>query len=234
MPWLVGGANFLAMSDARDDFMSRIVSGKTFAEVGGLWGTISERISVAHTMGATELTMIDVTTEGDPLWTRFEARMKELAVPDYRCVVSDICAVQGQSYANVHCSGVLYHHPNPQHLLGALRGITEEHLVLSSAVTQESVSNEHGEYSIPPSGVIFVPALSEQERAVLGAYWREVGAEAHGITEPASYSPDEFGPWWWLPTAKAMAGMASAAGFEVLDDAPIWAGNAHTLLLRRI
>ncbi len=220
------------MADARDVFVGRVVRGKTFADVGGLWGTVSEKVSVAHGHGASELTMIDVTEEGGALWTAFEARMQAAGIQDHRCVSSDVCAVEDLAFDVVHCSGVLYHHPNPQLLLGALRRLTREHLVLSSAITQETVSNAKGTYRIPPSGVLFVPALGDAERAILAEYWRGAGAEVHGITTPVRYSPDDFGPWWWLPTARSMAAMASAAGFEVLEGASIWGGNAHTLLLR--
>jgi len=220
--------------DARNKYLSQSVPGKTFAEVGGLWGTVNEKVSVAHKYGATALTMIDITEEGGDLWAAFDERMNKKSVSDYKCVIADICDYEGDTFDVVHCSGVLYHHPNPQILLAALRSITRETLILSSAVTQEKVKNKHGCYEIPPSGVLFVPALNDQERAILGEYWRGVGAEAHGITEPAHYTPTAFGPWWWLPTKTSMAGMARAAGFEVIDESPIWSGNAHTLHLKRI
>lgn len=220
------------MVDPRDVFIGKAVRGRTFADVGGLWGTVNEKVSVAHKQGATELAMIDVTTEGGDLWHAFDERMRTQRIAGYRKVVADVCLVEGLAFDVVHCSGVLYHHPNPQQLLGALRRMTREHLVLSSAITQEVVENEHGTYRIPPSGVLFVPALNDKERAILAAYWRAVGADVHGITVPVKYRATDFGPWWWLPTAESMVAMASAAGFEVLDRASIWGGNAHTLLCR--
>lgn len=219
------------MTDARDEYIRRTVRGRSFADIGGLWGTVNEKVSVAHAAGAAELTMIDITVEGGELWKLFEQRMRTAGISGYRCVSTDICAVQDQRFDVVHCSGVLYHHPNPQTLLAALRRATGEHLVLSSAVTRSVIENRHGRYEIPPSGVILVPALNDAERAILGAYWKEVGAEAHGITAPARFHPSDFGPWWWLPTATAMGAMARAAGFDIVDHAPIWGGNAHTYLL---
>lgn len=219
--------------DARDRFLAQVVRGRTFAEVGGLWGTVSEKVSVAHDHGARALTMIDISEEGGELWQAFHARMRDHGIEGVRSIVGDICEVRGVSFEVVHCSGVLYHHPNPQTLLAALRSITRDLLILSSAVTQERIENEHGFFVMPPSGVLFVPALAESERAILASYWRSAGAEAHGITQPCVYRPKDFGPWWWLPTKTSMAGMARAAGFEVLDESPIWGGNAHTLLLRR-
>jgi hypothetical protein len=38
--------------DLRDQYISKVVTDKTFAEVGGLWGTINEKISVAYQYGA--------------------------------------------------------------------------------------------------------------------------------------------------------------------------------------
>ena len=39
------------MSDVRDTYISQVVAGKSFADVGGLWGTVNEKVSVAHTHG---------------------------------------------------------------------------------------------------------------------------------------------------------------------------------------
>jgi hypothetical protein len=134
----------------------------------------------------------------------------------------------------VHCSGVIYHHPSPLALLLALRKVTSGHLVLTSAVQQEHIENQYGTYSMPPSGVLFVPALSATERLILGTYWKEkAGVESClGITETVDWNANDFGPWWWLPTPKALAGMSESCGFEVLDQAPTWNGNASTLLLK--
>jgi hypothetical protein len=220
--------------DLRDEFIGRVVRGKTFAEVGGLWGTINEKVSVAHRLGAAELTMIDVTVEGGELWKLFRERMKSLGIEKYSCIVADICDVRDAQFDVIHCSGVLYHHPNPLSLIEAFRRATRGHLVLTSAITGTRVENERGVYEIPPSGVIFVPALEESERAVLDLYWREAGAEAYGITKKVAYRPDDFGPWWFLPTAQSMRAMCAACGFRTLDAGHIWNDNAYTILLEAV
>ncbi|WP_407525533.1 hypothetical protein [Methylobacterium oryzisoli] len=46
--------------DHRNDVIAKIVQGKSFAEVGGLWGLVNEKVSVAHDAGATDLCMIDI------------------------------------------------------------------------------------------------------------------------------------------------------------------------------
>jgi hypothetical protein len=117
-------------------------------------------------------------------------------------------------------------------MLAALRTITQEHLVLTSCITKETIENDEGRYDLPPSGVVFVPALSDDERKVLRRYWEGVGVAAHGLTGKASYHPNDFGLWWWLPTAAALVAMGQAAGFEVQERNLIWGNNALVLLLR--
>ena len=228
--------NMTNLADLRDQFISHSIPGKTFAEVGGLWGTINEKVSVAHKYNATSLTMIDVSPEDGELWQKFDQRMRDLGITEYRCISQDICSWELNNtiepFDVVHCSGVLYHHANPMIMLESLYKITRCHLILTSAITQELIENEQGRYQIPPSSVIFVPSLNERERAILKTYWQNTGVTvAYGITEKVTYNLEDFGPWWWLPTASAMRAMCEATGFKVIDSGLTWNNNAQTLLL---
>lgn len=225
------------MTDLRDEFIARVVRGHSFADVGGLWGTVNEKVSVAVRSKALTVAMVDISAPDSELWMQFSERLASLGISGCECISSDVCALAANGTARkfdvVHCSGVLYHHPNPIWFLEALRQIATRHLILTSAVTQETVSNDRGTFHIPPSGVIFVPALDQQERLILAKYWKEkagVGA-CYGITEPVQWNTRDFGPWWWLPTPRAMLAMAESAGFRVRDSGPTWNGNAHTALL---
>lgn len=222
--------------DVRDTYLGRVVKGKTFADVGGLWGVVNEKVSVAHRLGAKSLTMVDVQLLDNQLWHSFHERMRELKIGGYRTVSGDICKLSvdevGGPFDVVHCSGVLYHLPDPLRMLENLRKITRSHLVLTSAITREKIKNRAGRYRVPPSGAIFVPALSERERAVLKAYWAPKGVAADGITEPATFSLEDFGPWWWLPTSTALVAMCQSAGFKLVAGQPSWNGDAYTVLLQ--
>ena len=225
----------MTSEDPRDAFLARVVPGRTFADVGGLWGTVNEKVSVAHALGAAEVTMIDLTPEGGELWQKFHDRLDDLGVRNCRCMsrtVTDVASVQGLRFEVVHCSGVLYHHPNPLAFLAALRVMATRHLVLTSVILPEHVSNEHGEYHLPSSGVSFLPALSEGQRAVLGEYYRQSsGAIGAGLSTPYDYAVFDLEPWWWLPTPDALRAMCRAAGFRVRESALFWGGNALALLL---
>ena len=222
-------------TDLRDEFIARVVKDRTFADVGGLWGTINEKTSVAYKHGATSVTMIDVTPLDGDLWQKYDLRMQTMGIKVYHRLSSDVCDLKiediSQQFDIEHCSGVLYHHPNPMILLIALRRITSHSVVLTSTITQQIIENENGRYQIPPSGVLFVPALNDSERSILQAYWSKLGVEADGITKQVLFDVNNFAPWWWLPTAEALEAMCTAAGFMVIDSGLTWGGNAYTLLL---
>ncbi|MCC3471958.1 MULTISPECIES: tetratricopeptide repeat protein [unclassified Microcoleus] len=227
----------LENDDIRDRYIARVVKNQTFAEVGGLWGKVNEKVSVASKYGAVSLTMIDVTPASAHIWDDFRDRMASLNIANYNCISQDITQIQlaeiGEPYDVVHCAGVLYHHPHPLQILMSLRQITGQYLILTSAITQELIENERGRYEIPASGVIFIPALGEAERAILTAYWQQYtyGTPILGVIDKAVFDINDFGPWWWLPTAYALESMCKVAGFKVLDKGLTWYNNALTLLL---
>jgi hypothetical protein len=220
--------------DLRDEYLSRVVRGRTFADVGGLWGTVNEKVSVAHRLGATAVTMIDMQPEGNEWWHRFHERMRSLDISGYQSICAQLDAASGATYDVVHCSGVLYHHPNPLGLLADLRAITRRHLVLTSAITPAHVSNDAGDVQIGASTALFVPALDDAQRRVLAVHWKAAGAEVLGITQAVDYRLDDFGPWWWLPTVDALRAMVAACGLRIDDGGHTWNRNAYTLLCEAI
>ncbi len=225
------------MGDARDRYIGQVVAGRSFADVGGLWGTVNEKVSVAHRSGARGLTMIDITPEGNELWRAFEDRRRALKVPEVSCIAGDVVALaagdQCPRFHVVHCSGILYHLPDPMRLLVALRRLTREYLVLTSVVTATRVESGPGTLELPRAAVLFVPALEGRERAILAARWRPfVGDGAIGLTtEPPAWRPDDFAPWWWLPTVEGLKAMCRAAGFRCEAGDYFWNGNAYVQLL---
>jgi hypothetical protein len=226
--------------DLRDDFIRRVVAGHSFADVGGLWGTVNEKVSVAANAGAASVAMIDVAEPGAELWSKFRDRLAGLGLPECPCISGNICELSFSAsrpvYDVVHCSGVLYHHPNPMLMIEALRRITKKHLILTSSVTQQTIRNELGTYTVPPSGVVFVPALNDSERQILAKYWAETAraGTCYGISEPARWDTSDFDPWWFLPTPTAMTAMATCCRFRVVDSGPHWNNNAFTVLLEAI
>ena len=81
--------------------------------------------------------------------------------------------------------------------------------------------------------MLFLPAFSADERAVLKAHWwPTLGDGSLGLTRDITqWRLSDFGPWWWLPTTTALARMCEVSGFEVRDVEHLWNGHAATLML---
>ena len=225
------------MNDLRDVYLAKVVKGKSFAEVGGLWGTVNEKVSVAHAHGARDLAMIDVSPPESELWRLFEERRQSLRLPEVQCVSNDLVALAESAtcpqFDVVHCSGILYHIPDPLRFLRALRAVTRELLVLTSVVTAARITNEQGTLGIPRSAALFVPALQGRERAILQAYWKQiVGDGAIGLTQETKvWNLDDFAPWWWLPTVETLQALCMTAGFDHREGGYTWNKNAYVQLL---
>jgi len=226
--------------------LGELVSGKTFVEIGGLWGTVNEMVSVALQAGAREATMIDVMPRDSKWWTLLEERCAEFGVADYHCVVGNICedglAESVGRFDIAHCSGVLYHTPNPLNVIRNLIAMTRERFMLTSATVPPVISNRAGRLALSPGQCLLVPALDDSKLAIVREHFRERRAnEAHGITLPGTFVVDNQlhgWPWWWLFTAETLVNMCSLFDVEIEDTwCHIRRGQPHvssTTVLARI
>jgi hypothetical protein len=227
----------------RERWIGEAVHGKSFAEVGGLWGTVNEQVTVAARAGASQTTMIDVApiaAEGEEdLWDLFRARAREHGVDDTVCIQGSIddpeTAARTGTFDVVSCSGVLYHCPEPLHTLRQLRAITNGTLVLGTTTMPERVASTAGLITTAPGSALLVPALTDTQRAVLGAWLFELGdVQALGVNYPmvSDWALDDYGAWWWFFTRDYVSAQLKLAGFEVEAVASYWAGRATLYLAR--
>ena len=231
----------------REGWIAEAVPGRTFAEVGGLWGVVNEQVTVAAAAGASELTMIDLAPKGGPddLWQSFESRLKEHDVSDVRCIngsVDDHAVVrEAGSFDIVHCSGVLYHCPEPLHTLRNLCALTRDTLVLGTATMPETVTTSAGTVTVEPGAAMLVPAMTDSQRAVFGEWLRENGGLfAYGVNHEidSGWGLDREGwipheAWWWFFTRDYVSALLDAAGFDVRNIASYWNGRATFYLASR-
>ena len=211
------------MHALRRRVLGQLVPGKSFVEIGGLWGTVNETVSVAMQAGAREATMIDVMPRDSKWWTLFAERCTDLGVTDYHCVVGDICedrlADNVGQFDIAHCSGVLYHTPNPVNVIRNLIAMTRERFMITSAVVPPVIANRAGRLALGPGQCLLVPALDDSQRAIVREHFRERGAnEAHGITLPGTFVVDNKlhgWPWWWLFTPETLVSMCSVFNVEI-------------------
>ncbi|MGC1852673.1 MAG: methyltransferase domain-containing protein [Solirubrobacterales bacterium] len=226
----------------REEWVAAAVAGKSFAEVGGLWGTVNEQVTVAARAGATATTMIDAISSdhGDKdLWQAFRDRAASLGVTDMTCVQGSIDDAElvrrVGSFDVVSCSGVLYHCPQPLHTLRNLRAITRETLILGTATMPERVSSPAGTVTAEAGSALLVPAMTESQRAVLGEWLRQVGgAQALGVNAPleTEWALDDCNAWWWFFTRDYVSALLRLAGFRVETLASYWDGRATFYLAK--
>ena len=224
----------------REAWIERASAGKSFAEVGGLWGTVNEQVTVAARAGANRLTMVDTASEETGLWQLFHERCQSLGVDSCQSIQLDINDVEGLDsigcHDTVHCSGVVYHCPHPLITLQNLHRITGKTLILGSATIPERVENIAGSIQLEPGSAIWVPACTPDQLSVLSQFLMEVNAtNAIGVTAAHDeWNINDYGPWWWFFTPDFLRGMLETVGFRVREMASYWEDRATLYWADRI
>ncbi|MBV9126292.1 MAG: hypothetical protein JO112_23325 [Planctomycetes bacterium] len=219
--------------------------GRTFAEIGGLWGTVNERVTLAIRAGAIKGTMIDLPADSVPeqpgLWQRFHERCRARGITNYEAVEADLndpqIAVRAGVHEVVYSTGVLYHCPRPLDSLLQVRKLCKDMLILGTATIPDQVTNAAGSLNLEPGSALFIPAMNAAQRAVAAQFLKEAGATvAIGVIDdlpPEGWRLDDYGPWWWFFTRQHVAALLDVAGFDVLEVAGFWYDRATMYLARK-
>ena len=227
-----------------DDIIRAEVAGARFADIGGLWGIVNEKVTVAARAGAASVTMVDLAVPGHDLWKQFRDHCRERGVSGVEELSGNI---EDPSFARkltpfdvTYCSGVIYHAPNPYRMIECLRSVTRNTLILGSMTVPERISNEAGDLQFGGGQVLSIPAASERERAILTRHFDSLSLEILNINRPGSYPwvfdnrAFNYEPWWWLWTPETLGRMVEACGFRVRTTIDIWTDRAHAVVCDRI
>lgn len=220
-------------------FQDRIIhdhaSGLSFCDMGGLWGTVNEKVTVALKAGAASAAMADMQVEGNDLWRAFHEHAAAAGAEGYASfpgVNIDDPNIKDKigAYDFVHCAGVLYHVPSPLLTLQNLRSIVNRYLLLGSMIVPDSVVTSQGALDFTGGRMIFIPSLDEKTRGVMAEHFDSRGLkimyfntphrDPFRIAEGYNYSP-----WWWLYSAGTLKAMIELAGFKVLELGSDWDGR---------
>jgi len=231
------------MSCRKNEWIARLAPGASFVDVGGLWGTLNEKVSVAAKAGARECTMSDIAPQGHSLWTDFDAHCAKLGVSGYRKVTVDIVAPEPEKALGVHdvvhCSGIIYHLPDPFRMLQNLKRVTRRHLIVTSMVVPERVETPEGALDFGPDAARFVPGLAPGTRRILAAHFDALGLRIGSITAPLEEpwmfddTTPNYGPWWWVYSPAFLRSLVQTAGLAVEDECWSWENRSYSFLLRR-
>ena len=183
--------------------IKKYVQGKTFADIGALWGIHGENLFFALDNGARKVLAVDIYDETEKFKEEKLRRGQDIGFVQGDINAEDTIEKIGQQDV-VLFSGVLYHAPDPVHMLMNMRRITKEILILNSAAIPEV----RGMKNV----AVFYPHLSQSQRKM---WTRGIGSQ-RAITSP--YEPSEgYGNWLWGITPSAMESMLNVAGFEVIE-----------------
>lgn len=211
----------------REAWIAEHARGRSFADIGGLYGVDGHFSFHAESAGATAVTCFDA---GDPTLSTALGR-RDAAGSKVRFVQGDLedpVAVERVARHDVvWCKGVIYHTPNPVLQLVHLRRITGELLFLGSHTIPEVPGFEHA--------CVYLPYLSDDaRRAHASAHWRaeETGAGAIGV--PYIDTPMlGHGNFWWGMSPSALRAMVRTACFEIVDEPRTHASPWFTDLVLR-
>lgn len=215
----------------QDTTIRQYVAGLSFIDVGGLWGTLNEKVTVASLGGARSAAVADMQPWTSNLWQDFRNRCAALGVSghvEYCVNLDDPHLVEKiGTYDFVHCSGIIYHAPSPLLLISQLRTITSKYLLLGSMVVPEQVTNEAGSLDFSGGVMLLLPAIDASRRSIMTRHFDASGIKiAHiNANEVSPFRIDgkpDYGPWWWLYSATTLRAMMEVSGFEVLAQEPYW------------
>jgi hypothetical protein len=190
----------------REQLVRRFAAGKSFADIGCMWGVDGAIAFAAEDAGATDVVGVDLMQASDAFEQERARRGSRM-----RFIQGDLHDQAVMSRVGRHdvvwCSGVIYHAPHPLLTLERLRSITGETLIISSETMPE----------VPglSQACVFLPALAEGDRRAHAA--ARPGRTALGLSEP--FDPDQsYGAWWWGLSRSALRAMLRASGFTVTEE----------------
>lgn len=186
------------------EYIRNYVRGRSFVDIGCMWGVNGEYAFIAESAGATVVKGVDVfgpTPE-------FEAK-KQGHNSSVEFILGDIGHPNTIARVGVmdvvFCAGVLYHHPSPFDLLVALRRICGQTLILRTSTIPEVRGL--------PNAAVYFPMLKPQDRQLWNLSSLGLSRQV-GITN--GFESDQgYGNWFWGLTPSCLASLLKTAGFRV-------------------
>ena len=186
------------------DYIRTYAPGRSFVDVGCMWGVNGEHSFIAEEAGAKSVKGIDVF--GPTPEFEADKRKRDSSVEFILGDASHPDTIERVGVVDVvFCAGVLYHHPSPFDVLVALRRMCREKLILRTWTIPEVRSL--------PNAAIYFPMLSPKQRKLWDLSKSGVGRQT-GITD--GFEPDEgYGNWFWGMAPSCVSSLLETAGFRV-------------------
>lgn len=191
------------IGDNRLALIQKYVSGRSFVDVGCMWDINGKFCFLAEEAGATRVVGVDVYPATEAFLAE-KANRKSIVEFVQGDINQQSTLEQIGQCDVVFCSGVLYHTPNPVHMLSRLRAICKETLILDTSMIPEMPEIKNG--------AVFYPFLPEEQRKL----WDRGIGRQKAITGP--YEPESgYGNWFWGFTPSCLESMLECAGFQTIE-----------------
>jgi hypothetical protein len=202
--WRARRGDTMGTYDRLPEYIRAHAPGRSFADIGCMWGVNGEYAFVAEEAGATAVTAVDVFGPTPEFEQKRMARQSRV-----RFVLGDVTRVETLESIGpadvVFCAGVLYHHPSPFDLLVALRRICRETLIIRTSTIPEVRGL--------PNAAVYFPMLDGSARELWNLKRLGVLHQA-GISH--EFQPaDGYGNWFWGLTPSCLESLLKTAGFRV-------------------
>jgi hypothetical protein len=202
--WRGRRGDVLGSYDRLPEYIERHVPGRSFADIGCMWGVNGHYSFLAEAAGATAVKAVDVF---GPTPEFEETRIARGSRVEF--VLGDITRMDTLARIGevdvVFCAGVLYHHPSPFDLLVALRHICRETLILRTSTIPEVRGL--------PNAAVYFPMLDATARELWNL--RTLGL-LHQAGISNEFQPSEgYGNWFWGLTPSCLESLLKTAGFRV-------------------
>jgi methyltransferase family protein len=200
----LGGGADLGNYNRLYEYVGNHVRGRSFLDVGCMWGVNGDHSFAAEDAGATSVKGVDVF--GPTAEFERKKRARDSSVEFILGDMSQPGTIARVGVADVVlCAGVLYHHPSPFDLLTALRRVCRQTLILRTSTIPE--------IRWLPNAAVFYPMLPARTRRVWDLSRLGVGRQV-GIS--AGFEPEEgYGNWFWGMTPSCVASLLQTAGFRI-------------------
>jgi SAM-dependent methyltransferase len=186
------------------EYIRKYAPGRSFVDIGCMWGVNGEHSFIAEQAGASSVTGVDLY--GPTVEFEEKKRARNSSVQFMLGDVSNAETVARIGVVDVvFCAGVLYHHPSPFDVLIGLRRICGRTLILRTSTIPENRRL--------PNMAIYYPMLEPDDRQLWNLTGSHLGRQI-GIT--GGYEPGEgYGNWFWGLTPSCLVSLLTTAGFKV-------------------
>jgi len=201
----------------RYEWVRQLAPGKSFIDLGGMWGVNGRIAFLAEEVGAERVVLFDVMDPTDEFLS--EHALRHSSVTYIQGDLADDVAIAGLGrFDVVWCTGLIYHSPNPYQLIMNLRQLTRERLVLGTHVLPD--------VPFVPNLCLFLPGLPRVLRDAFASRLHGKESMLWGLTTDFDYTPGEgYRNCWWMLSHTAVRSMLETESFQWLEtnsDSPYW------------